>query len=294
MRPVTLLSLLLCACAVAPQTDPPPDRVLFGGDRPVTLRVPPGYDHARPTPLVVVLHGYGANGLVQEAYFGFDRLAEEEDILVAAPDGSVSRSGPLFWNATESCCDFADERPDDSGYLAALIREISATYNVDRRRVYLVGHSNGGFMSYRLACDHADLVAAFVSLAGAAFPPSQAADCRPSSRVSVLQVHGTLDDTILYEGNTGEGFVGRYPGAASSVAQWAERLGCTGGLVDAEARLDLDAGVRGPETRVARTAGCPAGTAADLWTIDGGAHLPGLRPEWRAHVWAWLAAHPKP
>jgi polyhydroxybutyrate depolymerase len=263
--------------------DGTPDQTFFGGDRPTEARVSDLYDHSQPTPLLVVLHGRGATGNVQLAYTGFGDLLDEMPLIIAAPDGTAQPSdGTSFWNATDACCDFEGTGVDDSGYLSDLVAEISGVYNIDPDRVYLFGHSNGGYMSYRLACDHADQFAALASLAGATFVAP--GDCDPSEAVSVLQIHGDDDDTVLYPG-----VASIYPGAVETASIWAGYDGC-GALADTGERLDIERAIDGDETRVERHDGCPAGTAVELWTIETGGHIPALNQAFHQQVWAWLEA----
>ena len=112
-------------------------------------------------------------------------------MLYATPNGTQDLLALRFWNATDACCDFFGSGVDDSTYLANLVAAIDSAVGVDPRRRFFVGHSNGGFMSYRMACDHADEVAAVVSIAGATFDDT--ADCAPVRPVSTLQIHGTSD-----------------------------------------------------------------------------------------------------
>lgn len=255
-------------------------------DRPYGLLVPAGYDGSQPVPLVLLLHGYGANGNVQAAYFGLNALAESEGFLLAYPDGTVDSGGRAFWNATDACCDFDGTGVDDVAYLTAVLDDVQGQYNVDPKRVYAVGHSNGGFMSYRLACDITPRLAAIVSLAGATWlDPGM---CNPTGTISVLQVHGDMDTTVPYDGAAG------YPSATGTVAQWATKNGCSGPLEVAAKRLDIDDGLAGDETMIARHSGCPAGAAAELWTIVGGGHIPNLSPNWATSIYAFLSAHPRP
>jgi len=264
--------------------------VIVGGDRPVEVLVPESYDHDTPTPLIILLHGYTASGAIQESYFRFSPLAEELGFLFAAPDGTIDDGGEGFWNATEACCNFYGSDVDDSAYLQGLIDEIAGELTVDPKRVYFVGHSNGGFMSYRMACEHADTVAAIASLAGATY--ADASDCSPSEPVPTLQIHGTSDATILYEG--GE-FVGNaYPGAEESVATWAGYNGCDPSTIDGEAR-DLSNATAGDETEVTiYDEGCDPHGGAELWTIPGEIHIPALSPTFTRQIVEWLLAHPKP
>lgn len=259
-----------------------------GGNRPVEVIVPSSYDEAVATPLVILLHGYSADGPVQNLYFGFTEMAEERGFLYAYPNGTLDRTGENFWNATPACCNFGNEPVDDSAYLIGLVDEISSKWNVDPKRVYFVGHSNGGFMSHRMACDHADKVAAIVSLAGANF--LDPADCTASEPVSVVQIHGTADDTIAYEGgSTLGGAATTYPSAAESVAAWATVDGCVGEPVEAGTK-----DVSTQTTNVLRYEGCAAGTDVELWTIEGGGHIPAFSFGFGPAVFDFLEAHPKP
>lgn len=255
--------------------------------RPYTLVVPSGYDGG-VAPLLVLLHGYGATGAIQNNYFGFTALANARTFLLATPDGTLDSNGKRFWNATNACCNFAPPIVDDVKYLSAIIDDAALRYRVDPRRVFVVGHSNGGFMAHRMACDRADRVAAIVSLAGANW--KDLSSCQPSQPVAVLQVHGTMDQTIAYDGGT----LGPYafPGARETVQGWATKNGCSGTLTSIPGPLDLDTAVVGSETSRASYT-CATG-AAELWTLEGSGHVPNLNANWRNEVWNFLAAHAKP
>ncbi len=259
------------------------------GRGPVTVHEPSGYDGS-PTPLVLLLHGYSASGSAQESYFGFLPILDEYGFFYLFPDGTVDGFGNRFWNATDACCDFGGLMPDDSGYLRALLDEVIAQRNVDLDRVYVMGHSNGGFMSYRMACDHADLVAAIMSLAGATF--ADETDCAPVAPVHVLQVHGTADTVVLYDGGTITGVP--YPGAVESVETWAAYDGCTPVADTSADPIDLDRSIPGDETTITRyTDACDPGGSAELWSIAGGAHSPLLVTDFSHRIMHWFYAHPK-
>src|SRR5687767_5309804 len=161
------LPLFLAACGDGP-TPEAPRPTEFGGDRPVTLRAPSTLEDGKLYPLVVVLHGYGVNGDIQTAYFGVRSLPLEGKALLLAPDGTADSSGRLFWDADLICCDYENRNPDDVGYLGKLIDDVLATWPVDPDAVHLIGHSNGAFMAYRMACARADVVRKIGALAGAA------------------------------------------------------------------------------------------------------------------------------
>lgn len=270
--------------------------VTVGGARPVTVHVPPSYDPAVPIPVVILLHGFGGDGNNQESYWGVRPLSDAWGFLYAHPDGTTNPEGSRFWNATDVCCNVSGARPDDSSYLRSILDEIEAQFNVDRDRVCFGGLSNGGFMSYRMACDHADQVTAIASQAGATFDDPAA--CVPNMPVHVLQIHGSADDTILYAG--GPLASGKYPGAVGSVERWAAYDGCSiPGQASGEA-LDLTSDVAGAETTITSYTGdCRPGGSVELWTMRGAGHVPNLvrtRPptsELGFHVVEWLLSHPR-
>ncbi|HSJ73774.1 MAG TPA: alpha/beta fold hydrolase [Miltoncostaeaceae bacterium] len=261
----------------------------IGGDRPVEVFVPSGYQEGTPTPLVILLHGYTASGLVQELLFQVRPVAEARGFLYAHPDGTFDAQGNRFWSATDACCNFYGSAVDDSAYLRRVVEEIQARFTVDPKRIYFLGHSNGAFMSFRMACDHADLIAAVAGLAGAM--PADAADCAPSEPVAAAQIHGTADATILYDGGSLNEVP--YPGALASAARWAEIGGC-GATPTAGQAMDLDGSVMGAETSTQVFGGCDPGGGAELWTIEGGGHVPGLTTAFAPAVLDFLFAHPKP
>ena len=174
--------------------------------------------------------------------------------------GRPAATGPASGTPPPRAATSAAARVDDVAYLAGLIDAIKADYAVDDKRVYLFGHSNGGFMSYRMAHEHGGAIAAIASLAGADQSRSRPA---PPEPVHVLQIHGTADTVIPYEGGSLRGEA--VPGAKAGVENWAAHNGCAAAGVDSGA-LDLDGGLDGRETDVRRyTDGCrPGGSAGTL------------------------------
>lgn len=269
--------------------------VTIGGARPTVLHVPASYDPSVPTPLFFFLHGYSGSGADQESYWRHGPLAEEYTFLYVNPDGTMDGQGFRFWDSYDACCNFTGRPVDDSGYLRGLVEEVEAQFNVDRDRIYFAGGSNGGLMAYRMACDHADKVAAIASMAGTTNPDP--ARCNPVGPVHVLEVHGTADDTTLYDGGTFQGT--DYFGSVATVEQWAAKNGCTLSADTSGPPLDLDSSIPGDETTVAKyTNGCREGGSAELWTIQGGGHIPSLITSGDTTTFArlmveWLLAHPK-
>ncbi len=267
------------------------DGGVIGGDRPVPVHVPASYDPDEPTPLVMLLHGYGVDGPTQEAYLGFEQTADERGFIYAYPSGTRDMFSLPFWNATDACCDIGGSGVDDSGYLRTVIEQIQAALNIDPQRIYLVGHSNGAFMSYRMACDHADLIAAIAPLAGGTFEDT--ADCAPAEPVAVLHIHGTLDATIAYGG--GLLFGTPFPGAEESARIWVGYNDCLDVADTSPPNIDLDAVLPGAETDVRRwQVSCDPGGYVELWKIQGGGHVPVFQSDFRDRVVDFFDAHPKP
>jgi len=294
---VLLVCLVACSKSSAPAQDagPPADKV-YGGDRPLQyFRVPSTYDPKTPAPLVMVLHGYGVGGIVQAAYFMLADIADDMGFFLIAPDGTIDSQGHRFWNGTDTCCDLDGKNPDDVGYLTGLIKEISADYAIDPKRVFLVGHSNGGSMAFRLSCDRADMFAAMVSLAGPFF--SDPSLCKPSMPVGVLHMQGTKDQDVPYDGGavpSPDGGSLLFPNAGAVVAAWAKIDGCSSTPDTSAPPIDLEASIPGAETTITSYPGCQANGAADLWTIAGAPHIPGdFAKDLPNRLWSLLDAHKK-
>jgi polyhydroxybutyrate depolymerase len=260
--------------------------------------VPPTYRKGTPAPLVILLHGYSGTSADVGEYIDLQPVAAARGFLYVRPNGTKDSTGNQFWNATDACCDLNGVGVDDSGYLATLIGDLTSTYSVDPRRIYVIGHSNGGFMAHRMACDHADLVAGIVSLAGATFEDTS--KCRPTTAVSVLQVHGTADNTIPYDGGSVGG--AEFPAAPVTAKDWATLDHCTatptpGRDLDIAGQPDTrtpGGDLSGAETQVLEYGGCENKASVELWSIKGGGHIPGLTPAFATDIMDFLLAHPKP
>ena len=262
------------------------------GRGPVTVYVPAGYSAGTPVPLLLLLHGYSASGASVESWIGYLSLVDSRGFAYAFPNGRVDAVGQRFWTATNACCNLFNQGGpnDDSQYLRTLIDRIRQTLDIDGARIWVAGHSNGGFMAHRMACDHSDIIAGIVSLAGATF--ADPAACVPLQPVHILEIHGTSDSVIQYNGGSLSGRT--YPGAIATSQTWATKDACDSTQVTTTlAALDL---VGGPdlETDVLRyAAGCNIPGSAEHWRMNGAPHSPTLSAGFKVRTIDFLFAHPK-
>jgi polyhydroxybutyrate depolymerase len=228
-----------------------------GTERTYRVHVPDGLPAGEPVPLLLALHGGGGSAEQFARNSGFDAVADREGFIVAYPDGS---GAIRTWNGGY-CCGAADRDDiDDVAFLRALVDELREAYPVDPDRVFAAGHSNGGIMSYRLACEAADVFAAIGVVAGSVGIES----CAPSSPVSVVHIHGDQDQNHPIDGGVGPNGVSgvSFRSAGSSVEEWAGLDGC-----DPRATTSTEGAVSTQEW-----SGCDGGTDVVFHTISGASH----------------------
>jgi len=169
-----------------------------GITREYIIHIPPGYNADIPVPLVFSLHGYTSNNIFNMTYTGFNEISDTANFIIAYPQGTT-HLGANHWNVGGFT---TGSTTDDVGFLDNLIDEISNNYNINPERVYSTGMSNGGYMSFLLACQINTKIAAIASVTGA-MTPSTFSECNPQHPTPVLQIHGTSDPTVPYDGNAG-------------------------------------------------------------------------------------------
>lgn len=160
-----------------------------GTNRTFIVYVPDGLNPDEPPSLLLALHGFTQNGSTIMQYSGFNNLANTDGFIVAYPYGLNTS-----WNVGQSGA-------DDVGFLLALTDTLHNWHNIDLNRIYATGFSNGGFMSYRLACEASDRIAAIAAVAGT-MPIAIANSCQPLRPVPVLHIHGTADFIVPYAGSS--------------------------------------------------------------------------------------------
>jgi polyhydroxybutyrate depolymerase len=223
----------------------------------------------RPVPLVVVYHGVFANAEIIQALTGFPEKAAAEGFITAAGDG-IGDS----WNAGVCCSPASDEQIDDVGFTRDLVAAIGSEYCIDPARTYATGFSNGAAMVFRLACETADLFAAFAPVAGSVALPS----CTPSEPRPIEVINNVSDPVVpflLGEISFGDFLALNACSAARESTQPAAGTSCE----------------IAPE--------CAAGSTTTLCAVEnlnhqwpGGASNPNTPFKATDAVWEFFAAHP--
>jgi polyhydroxybutyrate depolymerase len=224
---------------------------------------PSTLDPTAPAPLVVALHGRGGSGRISELMFGLNVLADRHGFVVAYPD---ALGDPPTWNEGFVGMAGGPNRPDDLGFVRALVEREASARPLDPGRLFVCGHSSGGMMSYRLASEAGDLFAAAGIVAGSVGYRGPGGGVqtipRPGRPVSIIHFHGTADTLVPYDGGwRGPGPTGFLP-VADTVAFWVGANGCQ------SPPATETVGMARRETY----SGGTAGTEVTLWTIEGGGH----------------------
>ncbi|MGI8823761.1 MAG: extracellular catalytic domain type 1 short-chain-length polyhydroxyalkanoate depolymerase [Acidimicrobiia bacterium] len=218
-----------------------------GVTRSYLLFVPESLHPDDPVPLVIDLHGFTVDAVRHGSVSRWNALAGIEGFVVATPS---ALGDPLSWAIASGTASTAD-----IAFLLAVIDDVAAQVTIDPGRVYLSGFSNGGGMAHRLACEHAERVAAIGTVAGAYV---DADDCAPSRPVSVIAFHGTSDLVVPYDGLSDV-----FPPILDWAHAWAGRDRCA----PVAARTEVSA-----DTVADTWTGCAGGTGVVVYTVESGSH----------------------
>jgi polyhydroxybutyrate depolymerase len=241
----------------------------FGGlDRAYRLYIPDGVN--APAPLVVMLHGGFGSAQQAERAYGWDQLADGAKIVAAYPDG-IGRA----WNINGGCCGRPGrEGIDDVGFVNAVVDDIGKNISIDRNRVYATGISNGGMLTYALACNTGTFAAIGPDSA------TQLDKCAAPHPTSVMHIHGTADRLVRYDGGPGTGVAtpNGGPTMPDLNAFWRNVDQCAPPTTTTDGAITTS------------TAGCADGRSVALITVDGGGH--DWPPFATQRLWDFFAAHP--
>ena len=167
--------------------------ITHGGlQRDYTLYIPASYSAGTEIPLVFNFHGYTSNAFQQMWYGDFRAISDTEGFIIVHPEGTLDNTGINHWNVG-----WGGSSVDDIGLTSALIDSISDEYSINLSRIYSTGMSNGGFMSYQLACELSDRIAAIASVTGS-MNMGWFTSCNPNRPMPVMEIHGTADSTVSY------------------------------------------------------------------------------------------------
>lgn len=233
------------------------------------VHVPPSYNLNIATPLVMAFHGGGGdmNYMAKDEYYGLISKSNKEGFVVIFPNGYSKFPAGKFatWNAGNCCGDARDKKIDDVSFVRTIVSNISGQMNIDRNRIFATGMSNGGMMSYVVACELPDVFKAIAAVAGT----DNTISCSHKSPISILHIHAKNDDHVLFNGGAGEGAfkdeskVTNFTSVPASIAKWVGYNQC-----------------QGAPTRVLTVNGaycdlyneCAGGTQVKLCVTDTGAH----------------------
>ncbi len=207
---------------------------VMGSRRYYLVHVPNNYDSLKKTPLVLVIHGAFSTPEQMEEQSGFSELADREGFLAAYPSGAYGIVGFFkHWNAGHCCGKAADDSIDDVGFLTDVIKDISHQFKVDETRIYMVGFSNGGMLTYRFAAERTHMLAAAATLAGAhggkaSYDSSLWVIPKPAKPLPMIIFHASDDPAVPYKGGVSprKGGEREYLSVDEAVDFWVKNNDC--------------------------------------------------------------------
>jgi polyhydroxybutyrate depolymerase len=240
------------------------------------MHVPKGYDGSKPTPIVLVFHGGGSNAEQMVKFCGLNETADKYGFITVYPSGTGRLARALTWNGG-NCCGYAmQQKVDDVAFTRSLLDELANLVKMDPKRVYATGMSNGAIISYRLASELSDRIAAIAPVGG----PMGTETCSPKRPVPVLHFHGTDDEFAPFKGGKGTKSLSgtNFYSVEHSIRAWVQANGCKA--------PDSPAVVEVPDrekdgTRITKKTYSPGkdGSEVVLVVIEGAGHTwPGRTP----------------
>ena len=263
-----------------------------GLERSYVLHIPPNFDGSQPVPLVLAFHGVGLDADEMMRISGFSSQADSSGFIVVYPNGT---GGTKSWNGGHCCGEAAKNNVDDVSFVRALIGELATSINIDPKRIYATGFSNGAILTYRLACELSDLIAAVGPVSATQVLQDMQA-CQPERPVAIIHFHGTEDDpNPYYGGETLAGF--QFIPVDTAIQFWVGFNGCP---------LQPQRSESG-SIRNELYSPCESGSAVELYTITGGKHAwpggeavnqvmgePNMEISATVLMWEFFLSHPMP
>lgn len=269
------------------------------------LYVPARLVSAADVPLVISLHGGGTDAANHDVFTRLRLTAAAEGFALMTPDGYGQT-----WNAGTCCAPSSAFRIDHVGAIDAMLDDVATVIAVDDDRVFATGHSNGGMLAYRLACELSERIAAIAPNAAVMMdtdldttPPTEVYACQPTRPVPVLHIHGLADRCTPFEGGVSAGVAGgTRKSAAETIDFWVSNNRCT--------LAPLLASYSNGAARCEQYSLCQAGANVELCTIEGAGHIwpgNGFSPaagdacggtgsddlDANSYIWEFFRTHPR-
>lgn len=261
-----------------------PAESLGYSSRTYRIHVPRNYDYTHAVGVVLAFHGYGGSAAGMEAGSGLSTLADQQDFLALYPQGLPDKqTHKPFWAEIGPI----DYGVDDVLFASDILDDVQQKYCVDARRIYVTGFSNGGGVTNLLACRLAGRIAAFAPLSANAY--AIPGGCHPGRPVPLLDMHGTADAVLPYNGiPVSVNPDWPLPSLSSFMQMWATLDGCTHGP---------DIFLREPKVTGMQWTGCKGNVSVVHYRIEGGGHVwpPLIKGKTPAEVmWQFFSQYPLP
>ncbi len=215
-----ILFLLLFFSCTEITTDTQHDTIVFDGrERHYDMYLPESYDSSKETPLIVVIHGYTDNISPGGDWYRIKPVADREGFILCYPIGTQDTNGSYFWNAG-GIFESLEGGINDVGFINSLLDDLFTKYSIDQSRVYVMGHSNGSMMTYRIAHELSDRIAAAACISGPMLIPYVAP---PAQGVPLMHIHGYNDPGVPFEGAGPFGF----PPVMNGLSLWISWNNCS-------------------------------------------------------------------
>lgn len=203
-----------------------------GKTRMYRMHIPNSYKETTAVPLLVAMHGGGGDMEHQSKDALYKQISKSDELgyVVVFPNGFSKLNSGKFatWNAGKCCGGARDTHSDDVGFIKELINKVEQQVSVDKNKVFATGMSNGGMMSYRLACEMSDVFKGIAAVAGT----DNTVECQPKNPISILHIHAKNDDHVLFNGGAGKGLernaeaVTDFVSVPNTISKWVKFNGC--------------------------------------------------------------------
>lgn len=251
------------------------------GREAIEVHLPKNFETKEKWPLLISMHGYTGNIEKQNKLFRLKSQVSKLGFILINISGIKNSAGHRFWNASNFCCDFEKTKVNDIKYLKEVISEaIGKIGKVNTQKIYLHGHSNGAFLSFRAACEMNDQIAAILSVAGSMDLRGDNEKlildrvCKKSNPIPVIHLHGTKDETIKYDG-ADKGRTGHL--ASNQMMKfWSKHNDCQEQETKKK-KLTGDRKVIGKKIEVTAWTQCRAGSQVWHYKMQSSGHVPFLK-----------------